>query len=122
MEVRGRVRIVLANGQLIIEPAEQGEGAVVLSVDEGEARPQAQPQQPAQQAPAAQAAQQPQQQLTVKDMILNYARERKGPFTIEQAAEDLGLSYSSVSSYLSWLARRGLLRRVGRGTYEAAKK
>ena len=112
---------MLANGQLIIEPAEQGEGAVVLSLDEGEGKPQAQPpqQQPAQQAPAAQAAQQP--QLTIKDMILNYARERKGAFTIEQAAEALGLPYSSVSSYLSWLTRRGLLRRVEPGTYALAE-
>ena len=116
MEVRGRVRIALKDGQIIIEPVEQG-GSVVLSVDEGEG-PQAQPQP----APAAQAAPQPQPQLTIKDMILNYARERKGPFSIAKVAEDLGLSYASVSSYLSWLARKGLLKRVEPGVYALAEK
>lgn len=104
--MRGGVRISLSDGRVIIEPEEHA--VIVILPDQAEARD----------AEAAKAERQP---TTIREMILSYARERKGPFTIRDVVNALGLSYTSVSTYLSHMVKEGLMRRVRQGVYVLAE-
>ena len=105
VEVSGRARVEARGDAVTVEP--EGDLAVEIELEWGSEA------QPAQQALAR-----PQ----VRAMLAEYARRRGGPFTLREAARDLGVKYSSVRSAAVDLAKKGVLRRVGPGTYEAAKK
>ena len=59
---------------------------------------------------------------TVWETVLDYARRQGGPFSLRNAVRDLGLPYRTLSPALTRLVKKGLLRRISRGTYVLAEK
>mgnify|MGYP001773128683 CR=1 FL=1 len=58
---------------------------------------------------------------TLASKILKFARDRGGPFNASAVAEALKIPVGEARTYLAYLARKGLLRRVRRGVYAAAE-
>ena len=105
VEVSGRARVEARGDSVTVEP--EGDLAVEIELEWGS---------------GAQAQWQAYVKPQVRAMLADYARRRGGPFTLREAARDLGVKYSSVKSAVIDLVKKGVLRRVGPGTYEAAKK
>ena len=104
IELMGPVKITVKGGEITIET---GRGALVVA--------------PPDKAANENAGQPSDGPLTLADTILKFAREKKEPIKAADVAKALKIPAYEVRTYLSYLTRKGLLRRVRRGVYVAAE-